>query len=146
MEYPSSFQTNVHPTVGVGPRLLASLVDCIVLSILTALLSPMIGPNKIAFLSSVGGVIGLLYYIILEAILGATLGKLICGLRVTKDDGSPIDWLSSLIRNLLRIIDILPVSYLVGAIIIWNNPQKKRLGDIVAHTVVRKKTISISNQ
>jgi len=71
----------------------------------------------------------------LEATQGATLGKRILGLRVVKIDGSPIGWSESIIRNLLRIIDGL-FAYLVGAILIWTSPQRQRLGDRVAKTVV----------
>ena len=66
---------------------------------------------------------------------GRDLGKMALGLRVIKTDGTPIAWLDSLIRNLLRIIDGL-FAYLVGAILIWNSPRKQRLGDRAANTVV----------
>ncbi|MFL5661319.1 MAG: RDD family protein, partial [Ktedonobacteraceae bacterium] len=66
---------------------------------------------------------------------GATLGKMVVGLRVVKLDGSPISWSESVIRNLLRIIDGI-FFYLVGAIFVWTSPRKQRLGDRAASTVV----------
>ena len=57
------------------------------------------------------------------------------GLKVVTEDGRPIEWGASIIRNLLRIIDGLFV-YLVGAILIWTSPMKQRLGDLLAGTVV----------
>jgi uncharacterized RDD family membrane protein YckC len=36
----------------------------------------------------------------------------------------------------LRIVDALPVAYLVGAIFVWTSDKRQRLGDRVAHTVV----------
>lgn len=80
----------------------------------------------------------LAYYIILEGTKGATLGKMICGIHVVHEDGTPCDIPSAIIRNLLRLVDGL-FGYLVGAIIIWNFDKKQRLGDIVAKTVVVKK-------
>ena len=77
----------------------------------------------------------MLYFIVLEATQGATLGKMALGLRVVRTDGSPISWTESIIRNLLRIIDGLFI-YLVGAIFIWTSPLKQRLGDRAARTVV----------
>ncbi|HET8910639.1 MAG TPA: RDD family protein, partial [Ktedonobacteraceae bacterium] len=71
-----------------------------------------------------------------EATRGASVGKMVMGLRVVRQDGGPISWTESLIRNLLRIIDVLPFAYIVGAIIVSTNPLKQRLGDKVAHTVV----------
>ena len=81
------------------------------------------------------GLLAILYYIVMEATQGATLGKMALGLRVVKTNGSPISWSESIIRNLLRIIDGL-FFYLVGAILIWNSPLRQRLGDRAANTVV----------
>ncbi len=75
------------------------------------------------------------YFIVLEANLGATLGKLAFGLRVVKTDGTALTWSSALIRNLLRLVDGL-FYYLVGALLMWRSPLKQRLGDRVAKTVV----------
>ena len=60
----------------------------------------------------------LAYFVLLEGLLGATLGKLVMGLRVVKLDGSPYSWPAALIRNVLRFVDGLPVFYLVG-LILW---------------------------
>jgi len=75
------------------------------------------------------------YFVVMEAMYGATLGKMLLRLRVVKIDGSPISWSQSFIRNLLRIIDGL-FYYLVGAILVWNSPLRQRLGDRAAKTVV----------
>ncbi|CAG9623575.1 hypothetical protein BACCIP111883_04393 [Sutcliffiella rhizosphaerae] len=77
------------------------------------------------------------YYFLLEYFAGGrTLGKKFLGLRVIQDNGHSITLLSSLIRNLLRIIDMLPASYLVGMIMIFFHSKHKRVGDIVAGTIV----------
>lgn len=67
---------------------------------------------------------------------GRTLGKRWMGLRVVRDDGSRVRFGDSVIRNLLRIADILPGNYTVGMISILVNRQHKRLGDMAAGTVV----------
>jgi uncharacterized RDD family membrane protein YckC len=77
----------------------------------------------------------LAYYVGLEASRGATLGKMLMGLRVVKEDGSAVDVQAALIRNILRIVDGF-FFYLVGAILVWKSDRKQRLGDRVAHTVV----------
>ncbi|MBW3666803.1 MAG: RDD family protein, partial [Actinobacteria bacterium] len=58
------------------------------------------------------------------------------GQRVVMEDGSPVDWRASTIRNVLRVVDVLPLFYLVGAILVWNSDRRQRLGDRVAGTVV----------
>lgn len=78
------------------------------------------------------------FYPVLFEVLreGATPGKRALGLKVLHDDASPVDWNSSVIRNLLRSIDILPGSYAFGLISMLLNRDFKRLGDIVAGTLV----------
>jgi uncharacterized RDD family membrane protein YckC len=77
----------------------------------------------------------LTYPIIMEATQGATIGKKVLGLHVVTEDGMPISWKASIIRNLLRIVDF-QLYGLVGAIAIWTSPNRQRLGDRVAKTVV----------
>ncbi len=67
---------------------------------------------------------------------GKTIGKKIIGIRVIQENGHSITLLSSFIRNLLRIIDSLPVNYFLGIIMIFFHPKHKRLGDLVAGTIV----------
>lgn len=67
---------------------------------------------------------------------GRTPGKQMMGLRVIHDDGTPVGWTSSLIRNLLRVADMLPFGYAAGALACLNHPHFKRLGDMAAATLV----------
>ncbi len=67
---------------------------------------------------------------------GRTPGKQIMGLRVVHDDGTPVGWSASLLRNLLRFVDMLPVGYGVGAFTCLQHPLFKRLGDLAAGTLV----------
>lgn len=120
--------------VSVGPRFLAILIDSLIIGAVTGFLSFPFRYAPGAWGGSVG-LISILYYIVMEATQGATLGKMALGLRVVKVDGSPISWQESLIRNVLRIVDGL-FFYLVGAILVWNSPLRQRLGDRAAGTVV----------
>lgn len=78
------------------------------------------------------------YYVFFEVFnQGQTLGKRLFNLRVIHDDGTPIGWSASLLRNLLRVVDILPsMSYTVGIFCGMCHPHFKRLGDIAAGTIV----------
>ncbi|SDW25360.1 Uncharacterized membrane protein YckC, RDD family [Pseudomonas syringae] len=78
------------------------------------------------------------WYMVLFEVLnqGRTPGKRMLGLRVVHDDGTPVDWSSSVIRNLLRFVDMLPLGYSLGAISCLNHPLFKRLGDLAAGTLV----------
>lgn len=67
---------------------------------------------------------------------GATPGKKLMGLRVVSDDGTPLRASAAFIRNLLRAVDFLPVAYAVGLVSMLAHREFRRLGDIVAQTVV----------
>jgi uncharacterized RDD family membrane protein YckC len=67
---------------------------------------------------------------------GATPGKKLVGLTVVHDDGTPVGWSASLIRNLLRVADFLPAAYGFGIATMLVHPEFKRLGDLAAGTVV----------
>jgi uncharacterized RDD family membrane protein YckC len=78
------------------------------------------------------------WYMVLFEVLnqGRSPGKQIMGLRVVHDDGTPVGWSASLLRNLLRFIDMLPFGYSVGAFTCLQHPMFKRLGDLAAGTLV----------
>jgi uncharacterized RDD family membrane protein YckC len=77
------------------------------------------------------------YFFVAEYFFGGkTLGKRLIGIRVIQENGHSITLLSSLIRNLLRIIDMLPSMYFIGMLFVFFHSKHKRLGDIVAGTIV----------
>ncbi len=77
------------------------------------------------------------YPVIFEVLRdGATPGKKTFGLKVVHDDLTPIGWQASMLRNLLRSIDFLPIFYLFGLISILLNKKFQRLGDLAAGTLV----------
>ncbi|MBC3271333.1 MULTISPECIES: RDD family protein [Pseudomonas] len=99
----------------------------------------------LAFLGKLGMGLGSLllfaiswWYMVLFEVLrqGRSPGKQWMGLRVVHDDGTPVGWSASLLRNLLRFVDLLPFGYFLGAISCLQHPTFKRLGDLAAGTLV----------
>jgi uncharacterized RDD family membrane protein YckC len=77
------------------------------------------------------------YFLFFELAMGGrSLGKRTLGLRVLRDGGRPLGLRESLVRNALRVVDMLPANYLVGLVAMVVSPEGKRLGDIAAGTVV----------
>jgi uncharacterized RDD family membrane protein YckC len=76
------------------------------------------------------------YPVVFEVVRGATPGKKAMGLLVVHDNGTPVGWSASMIRNLLRSVDFLPFFYCAGLISILLNSRFKRLGDLAAGTLV----------
>ena len=67
---------------------------------------------------------------------GQTPGKRVMGLRVVCANGAPVGWLASIVRNLMRTVDLLPLCYGVGLVACLVDPRSRRLGDLVAGTLV----------
>ncbi len=67
---------------------------------------------------------------------GRTWGKGRLGIRVVRDDGSRVSALDSVIRNLLRVVDVMPGTYAAGMLAVMLSRKNKRLGDMAAGTVV----------
>ncbi len=133
---------------GVGIRFLATLLDTIILSVVMGIfMGGMLTSQmqQIAYTGTINygvyaipAILTFAYYILMEGLLGATIGKLACGLRVVSKNGEPCGITKSLIRNLMRIVDAM-FGYLVGAIFVWVTADNQRLGDMAAGTLVVKK-------
>lgn len=67
---------------------------------------------------------------------GRTPGKAALKLRVVDARGLPVSLYQSLVRNICRILDFFPAFYGVGAISTLVSPNRRRLGDLIADTLV----------
>ncbi len=67
---------------------------------------------------------------------GQTIGKRLLRLRVVDAQGLRLEFNQIAIRNLLRVVDMLPLFYLVGGATAFLTPKAQRLGDVAANTVV----------
>lgn len=125
---------------GFGVRALAQLLDVMIrYGIITILMI------VLSLLGRMGTGLGLILMFLLEWFYpvffevvrnGRTPGKKWMGIRVVNDDGTPITFGPSLLRNLLRFVDFLPLFYLTGIIASLCNRQFKRLGDLAAGSIV----------
>jgi uncharacterized RDD family membrane protein YckC len=130
--------------VGVGRRFVAIFVDSIVLLILSGPFAEIRHGDGYLQIDWNGrrmfwpSLIVIVYFILLEGIAGATIGKFLTGIRVVNQDGTKLTWSASIVRNIARIVDAFPyaIPYLVGAISVWVSPIQQRLGDRWANTVV----------
>jgi uncharacterized membrane protein SpoIIM required for sporulation/uncharacterized RDD family membrane protein YckC len=144
---------------GVGSRAFAALIDyliCIAAMLAVLILGASLGfgfgarGNRtmsasltIAFL--VLGQFAVLwgYYVLFEGLAdGQTPGKRYMRLRVVRDGGYSVTFSASAVRNLLRLVDLQPVfTYVVGLVSIMVTRSGKRLGDIVAGTIVVREAL-----
>lgn len=169
VDTPENVNVDYH-IAGIGSRFLAALVDSaiiVLLQILTisigALAVYYVGQEKKSLLSltqqnlvwvmAITGLIGFMflwgYYILFEMVWnGQSPGKRLAKLRVICVDGRPVTLSESLIRNLVRLVDFMPVLYGVGVVAMFIHSQSRRLGDLAAGTLVvhdREKTVSLAS-
>jgi uncharacterized RDD family membrane protein YckC len=148
---------------GVGSRFLAAVVDTLLQTVLILLiyLAEFVAGGWIVASGALrdlgqgeptAGVVWLIalfllasfvllwgYYIAFELLWnGQTPGKRLFRLRVLRDSGYPIGFLDSLIRNLVRVIDFLPLFYGIGVLTMLIDARSRRLGDLAAGTIVVK--------
>jgi uncharacterized RDD family membrane protein YckC len=146
------------PTIGVGRRAVAILLDSLLFLVPAApvvahlftttshvyVYSQTLGRQTVVTRTSFGwensalailAVGWLVYMTVMESAYGASLGKFALGIRVVRLDGQPVDGFTSFLRNIIRAVDG-AFFYLVGSILVWNSPLKQRLGDKAAKTVV----------
>jgi uncharacterized RDD family membrane protein YckC len=125
---------------GVGSRFAATLIDLTfkgLLVLVLTLLAVLLGDLGIALVSVLGFLVYFGYDVAFEVLAdGQTPGKRWTGLRVLREDGRPVDLLSSVVRNVVRLVDGLPLSYLPAMVSILVTRRNQRLGDLAASTIV----------
>jgi uncharacterized RDD family membrane protein YckC len=133
----------------LGRRIVAALLDILLLGIVFVLVGVATGgahsnSNSASVTLGAGGtilffVIAGLYYFGCESTVGQTIGKRLVGIRVKNDDGTPASLRGVAIRTILRIIDVLPLLYLVGFVAMMaTGVRRQRVGDLAGRTIVTR--------
>ena len=133
-------------------RLAALMVDTIVLAVLTGLVNAVYGVTEITSGYITGNasvtstttavawpwltLMALCYFTVGEAMFGATLGKAWMRLKVVRRDGARPTLRDIAVRNIARLVDFLPLLYLLGGILVVTSPYAQRIGDRLANTTV----------
>ncbi len=156
----------VYTVAGPGSRLLAFLLDFLVMlvpGILLVLLLIVIVSSVaedtmrqlvesssdpqdslfiymiLAFVTMAQFLVSQFYFVVFElAWNGQSPGKRWQRIRVIRENGQPVGFFASMIRNLLRIADLLPLFYLAGFISMLATRHWRRLGDLAAGSIVVK--------
>lgn len=132
--------------VGPIPRSFAFLIDKVIQAIAISAMSIAAIPLG---MGGIGGgffliflfAVEWLYPVLFELLMrGQTPGKKVLGIAVVNDDLSPVTLGTSLVRNLLRTVDFLPLLYLGAVITMLSNRRFQRLGDLAAGTLVISST------
>lgn len=126
--------------VGPVPRFLAFAIDFFIRGgaiLVGAIIAIPLGGIGMGFLLIAWFMIEWFYPVLFEVFRGGqTPGKKALGIAVVHDDLTPVSFGTSLVRNLLRSVDFLPVFYLFGLTAMVANRRFQRLGDMAAGTLV----------
>jgi uncharacterized membrane protein SpoIIM required for sporulation/uncharacterized RDD family membrane protein YckC len=159
---PDHIELDFEPA-GLGSRLMAAAIDVLVIFVvfLVVLIGGILaGITGLAFGAQTPSALVLAallfflytvvwgYFVFFEAIWrGQTPGKRVSGIRVVLDNGLPVGWRESALRNLVRAADILPPpACLVGCLMILFSKRGKRLGDLLAGTMVVREVFVTGSQ
>ncbi|MFK8014816.1 MAG: RDD family protein [Gammaproteobacteria bacterium] len=139
IETPEGVSLSVRPA-GPYSRILARLVDFLIeliAGIALIILYVNLGKAFLGLFFIAGFILMWLYNVLFEVYgKGATPGKRVLGLHVVYTNGAPVSLSGSILRNFLRVVDVLPTLYALGVSIIFGNSRFQRLGDMAAGTVV----------
>lgn len=139
VETPEGVALTLRPA-GPVPRGVAFMLDFLIRLALMGTLGAVLSAVK-----GIGDAFWLISFFILEwfypvifelSPAAATPGKMAVGLRVVMDNGLPVTASASLLRNLLRAADFLPLAYGLGLLSMLLRRDFKRLGDLAASTLV----------
>ena len=142
-----------YEVAGIGSRFVASLLDHLILGLALTLIwcgGIALGISAFALDESGAGFYLLLslivlvvfllfwgYFVIFETLWnGQTPGKRAGGLRVIRRSGQPVGAGEVMVRNLVRLIDLMPGFYGIGLISMFADKESRRLGDFAAGTIV----------
>jgi len=138
------------PVAGLGSRGMALLLDTLIQGVVVisiALLGELVSPDLSRYWVTAGKWMTALYIFLLFCLYwgyfaifevfwnGQTPGKRQAHIRVITASGRPITVFEAIARNFLRVIDS-QLAYMVGAVAIAVDKRNRRLGDMVAGTVV----------
>ena len=87
-------------------------------------------------------IIYILYYTYFEGKHGQTVGKKLSRIIVIdKETKNQIGYKNAFIRTVTRLIDSLPILYILGIIVVKNTEKNQRIGDILSKSIVIKTKI-----
>jgi uncharacterized RDD family membrane protein YckC len=134
------------PLAGPISRFLAWILDACCIGVVSNILSRFLSVIQVLSPDLSGAVnilmffiVSIAYSMVLEgAWQGQTIGKRIFGLRVMDIQGMRLQSSQIIIRNLLRAVDSLPLSYMIGGVVCLLSRYGQRLGDHAANTILVK--------
>jgi uncharacterized RDD family membrane protein YckC len=138
---PEQVEIRLEPA-GPGRRFLALVVDSAIVLAASASVSQL---TLLALPAALGALVRALvllalgwgYHVYFETRhQGQPPGKRLAGIRVVDGRGLPLSAEQSFVRNVVRVLDALPLGYALGGLCSQLDGERRRLGDLAADTLV----------
>ena len=134
-------------TAAVPSRAVAAGLDLLLQTALLLVVGGLFAAGSVDVSEAAGQALGVVLLVVVLAVYpvatetllrGRTPGKAVMGLRVVRDDGGPIGFRHALVRGLSGAFLEKPglTFFVLPVVVSLLNPQNKRMGDLLAGTVV----------
>ncbi len=129
---------------GIGSRFIAALLDLLIqgaVLLAAAIALGVTGGDGGGLATAAFSILLFLVFFAYDVLFevrsrGRTLGKRWTGLRVVRTGGRPVTFVPSCVRNVMRVVDILPAFYAIGMLSVFVTARNQRLGDLAAGTLI----------
>ncbi|UZN01895.1 RDD family protein [Cellulomonas sp. S1-8] len=127
----------------VASRLLGAIVDLLALFVLAVVTALVLGGLDVTVDAYAGRILLIVLIVTVTVVLpttvetlsrGRSLGKLVAGVRIVRDDGGPITFRQAFVRALVGFGELWLTLGSVAVICSIAHPRGKRVGDILAGT------------
>ncbi|EMY34143.1 RDD domain-containing protein [Arthrobacter crystallopoietes BAB-32] len=139
-----------------GVRALSSMIDCVTNVLLLILALAFLAETlQLSFDAAAAQALSLTLFVFFLVILpvgvetltrGKSLGRLIMGLRIVRDDGGSIRFRHALIRGLVGVFELYLLLGSVAFMAALFNDRSKRLGDLLAGTYSMRERVGVIHQ
>jgi len=120
-----------------GSRFIAWLIDIVIIGLIP---NAIIGPLRAYEFQpwpffSLGSIIPFIYWTLAEGYSGRSIGKLVMDLKVTRLDGSKIDFAQAALESFGKAF-ILPIDCIIGWILASCKERRQRIFNKLSNTIV----------
>lgn len=130
--------TLVHMRVAsLGERIIATLIDLAVMALYAFTVSIVYSINQANAVQFFYAPL-MFYSLVFEIFWGRTLGKKLLNLDIIHESGAPVSFVQTLLRWVLRIVDLWMFFGGIAAVAVIVSKKGQRLGDLAAGTLVTK--------
>lgn len=113
------------PRAGFWIRMAALFIDCVLIGVVMGILNP---PDQLWLIGLAG------YGALMWKLKGTTVGGIVCGIRVVRRDGGPINWDTAIVRALGCFLSLVVAG--LGFLWIVFDPERQAWHDKIAGTLV----------